>query len=89
MVCTTKLDSTGLKTTVITSYSIHYTKLYETEGTGLNDLCLIAETPQEMIQLIHQYMEVPFGEKDIAKRKPYLDTLYSNRKNAEKILAVI
>ena len=60
-----------------------------TEGTGLNDLCLIAETPQEMIQLIHQYMEVPFGENDIAKRKPYLDTLYSNRKNAEKILAVI
>lgn len=59
------------------------------EGSNLNHLCHIADTPQEMIEAIEQLMNIPLSPDDINKRKPILENSYSNESNARKILHLL
>ncbi|WP_423128656.1 hypothetical protein [Gaoshiqia sp. Z1-71] len=84
--------TTGLKLKLLASLFCgrhcltNSTMLY---GSGLSKLCHIADTPEEMINLIGRYMELGFTSGEIIKRRHELENLYSNEKNAKKILAVI
>ncbi len=59
------------------------------ENTGLESLCVIRETADEMIAALHEFMNVEFEQSEIEKRKIVLSELYSNRNNAEKILPLM
>lgn len=58
------------------------------EGTGLEHLCTISNSKDEMIQNIHRVMEIPFSEEEIRSRKKTLKE-FSNRAGAEKILRLM
>lgn len=58
-------------------------------NTGLESLCIIHETAAAMRAGLQAIRETEFTAADIAKRKSVLDERFSNRKNAEKILALI
>lgn len=58
------------------------------EGTGLEALCHIADTPEEMVRLINELMEEPFTEQEVRIRRKTLED-YSNRVGAEKILRLM
>ncbi|HUZ59001.1 MAG TPA: glycosyltransferase family 4 protein [Hanamia sp.] len=55
-------------------------------GTGLETLCCIAESPSEYIQKIKELFEVPFNENEIKKREIILKDLYNNEKNARQLI---
>ncbi|MEO5675064.1 MAG: glycosyltransferase [Chitinophagales bacterium] len=59
------------------------------ENTGLEDLCIIRETAEDMAAAIRDLMQQSFSEAEIEKRKNILGVLYSNRKNAEKMLPLL
>ncbi|MGD9931280.1 MAG: glycosyltransferase [Mangrovibacterium sp.] len=85
-------QSTGLKLKLLASLfgGRHcITTPHMLEGTGLNDLCHIAGSAPEMIGLINTYMKKSFTLDEIYQRKQQLDNLYSNEKNAQKIMAVL
>lgn len=52
------------------------------EGTGLESLCEIAETPADYKRLIPQLFEMDFTKNDINKRSEILTSMYDNDKNA-------
>jgi hypothetical protein len=57
--------------------------------TGLEHLCHIAETPQEMIRLTDELFKLDFPTEEIEKRKLILEDTFSNRQNALKIIRLI
>ncbi|MFV0376991.1 MAG: glycosyltransferase [Mangrovibacterium sp.] len=59
------------------------------EGTNLEPLCHLADTPVETIEAIEQLMNTPFGPDDISKRKQVLENVYCNESNARKILELL
>lgn len=59
------------------------------EHTGLESLCMICESADEMNTAMHELMNLPFEESEIEKRKILLNELYSNRNNAEKLLPLL
>ncbi|MCK5137084.1 MAG: glycosyltransferase family 4 protein [Bacteroidales bacterium] len=58
------------------------------EGTGLESLCCVADTNDDIIRNLDEMMSLPFGEDRIRERKKALQD-YSNRAGAEKILRLI
>ena len=56
------------------------------ENTGLEDLCIIKNTAADMKESILKYKDITFTENDILKRKEILETDFSNKTNAEKIV---
>ncbi len=58
-------------------------------GSGLNELCNIAETPSDFIQKITQLFEEPFSQKEMQHRSTALKLLYDNEKNARFIYEAI
>lgn len=59
------------------------------EGSGLDNLCHIANTAEEQIRLCNQLMNLPFDEKQITEREQQLHPLYSNQFQAEFIASAI
>lgn len=57
--------------------------------TGLEALCTIAETPEEIIQSIEQLYEKEIPQLMIQQRKEILETVFSNERNAQKIIELI
>lgn len=57
-------------------------------GTDLQKACIIAENPDEMIQAIEQYMQIPFTENDLLKRENLL-TDYKNEEKTKAFLKVL
>lgn len=57
-------------------------------GTDLKKACIIAENPEEMIQAIEQYMQIPFTENDLLKRENLL-TDYKNEEKTKAFLKVL
>ncbi|HAQ18912.1 MAG TPA: mannosyltransferase [Prolixibacteraceae bacterium] len=57
--------------------------------TGLEHLCHIANTPDEMIGLIKQLFDQEFTSDEIEKRKLILEDAFSNRRNALKIIQIL
>jgi glycosyltransferase involved in cell wall biosynthesis len=56
------------------------------EGTGLKDLCMIAEDAKDYKEKLSQLSELPFTEKEIVKRKEILSSMYDNEKNAQQLI---
>jgi hypothetical protein len=59
------------------------------KGSGLEILCSIANTADEMIRMIHNLMYIPFSEEMIAERERILSQNNDNIKNSEKLLKAI
>lgn len=57
--------------------------------TGLEHLCYLADTPEEMIRLIQELFLEDFTVDEIEKRKIILEDTFSNRGNALKIKHMI
>lgn len=57
--------------------------------TGLEHLCHIADTPNEMIRLIQELFEQDFTSEEIEKRKVILEDDFSNKRNAMKIIYIL
>jgi hypothetical protein len=85
-------QATGLKLKLLnTLYNGRFCLVNEKmlNGTGLNELCEIANTRVEQ----KEKLKVLFGEKfegdEIMRRRKILDEYYSNDKNAEKLIELV
>lgn len=58
-------------------------------GSGLDSLCRIANTPEEMISECNRLMEIPVDEKTIAQREKLLFPAFSNKEQAKKLIKMI
>jgi hypothetical protein len=65
------------------------TNAVSVEGTGLESLCYLAETPSQYFRLIKELFETPFPESEINKRKIILNNLFNNEKNAIRLMEMI
>ncbi len=59
------------------------------KGTGLEPLCRIADTPDEMRKAVCELFSRKFTETDIQARRETLENGFSNRSGAEKILLML
>ena len=57
--------------------------------TGLEHLCYLANTPDEIIRAINQLFGREFTSEEIEKRKLILEDAFSNRLNAMKIIRLL
>lgn len=55
-------------------------------GTSLDQLCVVAEEPEQFISQIRRLMKEDFTEDDINERDEALKELYQNEKNAQIIM---
>ncbi|MDH6306222.1 hypothetical protein M2459_002936 [Parabacteroides sp. PF5-5] len=58
-------------------------------GSGVDALCHIASTPEEMIAACDELLTLPFTPDEIQKRKDFLIPAYSNRYQAERLYRMI
>ena len=58
-------------------------------GTGLEQLCKIADTPSGIIRLIEETMPQPYTSTDKLRREEALQVLYSNTKNIKIISRIL
>ena len=58
-------------------------------GTGLESLCEIADTSEEMLQKIRSLSKIAFMESEIEKRELKLSDSYSNRLNVSRWIRLI
>ncbi len=59
-------------------------------GTGLNEACvIIPDDADGILEKIRVYIQQDFPEKAINERKALLNTSWSNKKNAEKIIVLL
>jgi len=58
-------------------------------NTGLEDLCILADTPAEMKEKISRVFSQRFTQADIAKRENVLGKTFSNAQNAEKLVKIL
>jgi hypothetical protein len=58
-------------------------------GSGLDPLCHIAETPEEMIATCNQLINEAFTEEDIHQRENFLIPAYSTLHQAERLYTII
>ncbi len=59
------------------------------QGTGLEDLCHIGNSPEEFIRLIQKYIREKFTQEDIRTRERFLEEQFSNEKNARTIMKLL
>jgi hypothetical protein len=57
--------------------------------TGLEHLCRLADTSEEMINCINQLWDKEFTSEEIEKRRIILEDDFSNKRNALKIIQII
>ena len=58
-------------------------------GSGLNELCTIANTPSEFINSIETLMDKDFLQEEIEYRKHVLTKKFNNQENAELLIKYI
>ena len=56
------------------------------EGTGLDSLCLKANTPKEILEVIKEKKFEDFSLAQITERETFFSNQYSNKKNAQMII---
>jgi hypothetical protein len=56
------------------------------EGTGLETLCNIAESPSDYIKIIEELFQLPFTKKEIDKRNGILKDQFNNERNARQLI---
>lgn len=59
------------------------------EGNGLAQFCHVADNAEEMRKIIRILFTQDFTEEEIEKRKTILQNIYSNSKNAQKLVDII
>ncbi len=59
------------------------------KGTSLENLCVVADEPEQMMVEIKRLMEEDFTEDDIEERDAQMRQLYDNEANARKIIGAI
>jgi hypothetical protein len=82
-------QSTGLKQKVLNAlYNSKHVIVNDkiVANSGLESLCNIANTPEDIIQQIKSKWNQPIDIKEIEYRKSYLDSNYSNLSNVKKII---
>ena len=85
-------QSTGLKLKLL--YALNFGRFCIAnekmlDGSRLNEHCLSAETPDEILNLIEEIKDQEFSDKDIGDRMKHLPLIYSNKKNAEIITRLL
>lgn len=58
-------------------------------GSGLDNLCHIADTPEKMINMCHELMEIPFSVDMIGERRELLFPIFSNKYQAQNLIRMI
>jgi len=58
-------------------------------GSGLDDLCVITNTPEEMIDECNKLMDKSFGIDAINERKAFLFPIYSNIYQGKRLYTII
>jgi hypothetical protein len=58
------------------------------KGSNLNDVCIDANTTNEIITAIQQYIHTPFTERDISKRTEHIKKFYAQDDHAKTIASV-
>ncbi|MCC6290435.1 MAG: glycosyltransferase [Chitinophagaceae bacterium] len=56
------------------------------EGTGLEDICVIAQNEKEFIKQVAAYFFCSFTFEDIVSRQQLLTKLYNNKKNSNTLI---
>lgn len=85
-------QDTGLKLKLLNSlFSGRHTLVNSLmlAGSGLDSLCRIANTPEEMVNECNRLMEIPVDEKTIAQREKLLFPAFSNKEQAKKLIKMI
>jgi hypothetical protein len=59
------------------------------ENTGLEGLCILANTPEKMKEKIKETMSKEFSRHEIEKREKLLAENFSNKKNIEKLIRLV
>jgi len=59
------------------------------ENTGLENLCLIANTAEKMKEKIREVMDKEFTKKEIEKREKVLTGNFSNKKNIDQLIQLV
>ena len=82
-------NSTGIKIKLLNALfngRFIVTNAVSLEGTGLETLCEIAESPNEYVETIQKLFEIYFTEEEISKRKEILIQMYNNERNASQLM---
>lgn len=59
------------------------------EGTGLENICRIAENEIEFRKQILLFFQQPFTEEQLFDRQQLLKEIYNNKENAKQLIAMI
>ncbi|MBP6334002.1 MAG: glycosyltransferase [Bacteroidia bacterium] len=86
-------QSTGIKLKLLAALFTGRTCIVNTpmvQGTGLSDLCIIADTADQMIQKLDEVMiKEECNENELATRKSILGKDFSNKANAQKLIMLL
>jgi len=85
-------QATGLKLKLLnTLYNGRFCLVNEKmlNGTGLNELCEIANTAAEQKEKLKSLFTEQFEETEILRRREILERYYSNDKNAERLVELL
>ncbi len=85
-------NSTGIKIKLLNALfngRFVITNKVSLEGTGLETLCCIEETPSGYIKRIKELFGIDFEENEMDKRKIILENLYDNEKNGKRLMQIV
>lgn len=85
-------QSTGLKLKLLNAlfngrYCVVNDKMVE--GLDINDLCIVANTADEMKTVVNDLMMKPFVEEQVAIRKSRMDAFYNSSRTTDKLVALL
>jgi len=58
-------------------------------NTGLEELCHVAATAEEMVRLIDELKNKPFTAEEIKRREKLLVERFSNAQNARRLIDLV
>ena len=85
-------NATGVKLKVINALFMGkhcITNQAGVEGSGLENLCHICNTAEEINQKIEELVEQPITQTEIDERQSTLHQIYNNEENAKKLVQLI
>lgn len=85
-------QSTGLKLKLLASLFLGrhcITNSQMVANTGLDHLCHIADSPEDMIKIVLEKFEETITSNEINRRKETLENHFSNKHNAKRIYEII